>query len=211
MIPLSKGLGSSAACIAGGIFAANMFEGGILSRNEIIMLSADLEGHGDNVCSAITGGFSLFSKEGITKMPSGNDIGFILYIPKATLSTEESRGILPSSYGPAVIKKALELESSMLRALIDMDYEKAGGLMKLDVIHQPYRKKLIPYWDDVMSAAEAAGVWGTGLSGAGPTMISMCSFKSIGKIVEKMKFRVDKGYNLSIIGCGVNTRGTRGL
>ncbi|MBN2559016.1 MAG: homoserine kinase, partial [Clostridia bacterium] len=51
-IPLSRGLGSSAACIAGGIFAANELEGGILNLNEMIMMAADLEGHGDNVCAA---------------------------------------------------------------------------------------------------------------------------------------------------------------
>ncbi|MDX1359123.1 MAG: hypothetical protein R3232_09855, partial [Clostridia bacterium] len=134
-----------------------------------------------------------------------------LYIPKTTLNTKESRGILPSSYDSMIIRKAAELEQSMVRALIEKDYEKAGSLMELDVIHQPYRKKLIPYWDDVMNLSKAAGVWGTALSGAGPAMISMCRLDEVSEIIRKIKKRIDMGYDLSIIGCGVNTQGARGL
>lgn len=205
-IPMSRGLGSSAACIAGGIFAANELEGGILSEKEIIMMAAEMEGHGDNVCAAVSGGITVFNKDGYESIPDG-DVGFILYIPETTLSTKESRAILPDSYAAATFLKARELEKAMLEALHEADYEKAGALMELDVIHQPYRSKLLPYWEEVIKAAGASGAWGTALSGAGPTMISMCSKEKMDIIIENVKSLVDKHYKLNIIGCEINPDG----
>ncbi len=206
-IPVSRGLGSSASCIAGGIYAANRFEGSILTDKEIIMMAADMEGHGDNVCAAVTGGFSIFTGNDYVTIPVGDDIGFILFIPEKQLSTKMSRGILPKSYDYKTKKRAKSLEQSMMKALYDMDYVKAGNLMELDVIHQPYRSKLLPFWNDVLSAAKEAGAWGTALSGAGPSMISMCSRIRIDAIIEKLKFSIDKRYKLSIIGCEINING----
>ena len=79
--------------------------------------------------------------------------------------------------------------------------------MELDVIHQPYRSKLLPFWNDVLSAAKEAGAWGTALSGAGPSMISMCSRIGMDAIIEKIKFSIDKRYKLTIIGCEINING----
>jgi len=205
-IPLSRGLGSSAACIAGGIFAANELAGVILSEKDIIIMAAEMEGHGDNVCAAVAGGFTVFNKNGYEKIPYG-DVGFILYIPETTLSTKKSRGILPDSYDAATFLKAKELEKAMLRALHDNDFEKAGALMEQDVIHQPYRSRLLPYWDEVIDSARESGAWGTALSGAGPTMISMCSKEKTDIIIENVKSLIDKRYKLNIIGCEVNPDG----
>lgn len=213
-IPFSRGLGSSAACIAGGISVANYFEGEILSKKEIIEMSAEFEGHGDNVCAAIIGGISLFSKEEYVNLPLDDDIGFIIYVPKTTLSTKKSRAILPEKYDNETLEKANNLEISMIKALKNKDYEKAGNLMEMDVLHQPYRKKLFPYWNDVLKAAKDFGVWGTALSGAGPTMISMCSKKKMHKISLNMKNSVANTYKLNIIECEINPDGitlTEGL
>lgn len=208
-IPLSRGLGSSAACIAGGIFAANCFEKSILGEKEIIMMAAELEGHGDNVCAAVTGGFSLFNKNDFRKIQSDPGPGFILYIPNESLSTKKSREVLPSQYDKATLIRAKELEEAMVKALDENDYEKAGSLMSLDVIHQPYRKKMIPFWDDINDTAKKAGVWGTALSGAGSSMISMCSMAETENIIEYMKNHVDKKFNLNIMGCETDHKGIK--
>ncbi|MFO7611546.1 MAG: homoserine kinase, partial [Clostridia bacterium] len=206
-IPLSKGLGSSAACIAGGIFAANELEGKILNLNEMIMMAAGMEGHGDNVCAALAGGIVLFEGNGFERIPEHGAAGFILFIPESTLSTKKSREVLPSEYDEQTLATARRLEHEMIRALRECDYEKAGALMQEDVLHQPYRKSLIPYWDDVISASAAAGSWGTSLSGAGPAMISICPREAVDGIAGRIKMSIDKKYGLNIIGCGVNGRG----
>ena len=58
-IPLARGLGSSAACIVGGILAANRLAGDIFDKNKLIKIATEMEGHPDNVVPAISGGFCL--------------------------------------------------------------------------------------------------------------------------------------------------------
>lgn len=210
-IPISRGLGSSGACIAGGIYAANRHEKNLLTEKEIILMAAEMEGHGDNVCAAVSGGFSLFDNNGFRKIKSDSGPGFILYIPKTTLSTKKSREILPGQYDRDTVFLAAELKEAMIKALDENDYEKAGSLMIKDVIHQPYRKKLIPYWDNVIGTAREAGVWGTALSGAGPAMISMCSKDNIEKTADYIKIHIDKKFNLNIIGCEMEPHGIKCL
>ncbi len=81
--------------------------------------------------------------------------------------------------------------------------------MELDVIHQPYRKKLLPYWDDIISYSKSAGAWGTTLSGAGPTMISICSLIDMENIIKNLRLSIDKQYKLNIIGCEIDHQGIK--
>ena len=206
-IPMTRGLGSSAVCITGGIYAANELENRLLSEKDIVMLATEMEGHGDNVCAAITGGFSLYLGSEYQKIEAGDEVSFILFIPDMTLCTKKSRSVLPQKYDVDTLTKAKSLEISMVRALKDKDYETAGSLMEQDVIHQPYRSTLIPYWDYIISISKKAGVWGTALSGAGPSMISICKKSNMESIVNELKVSVDKRYKLNIIGCEINTHG----
>ena len=206
-IPLSRGLGSSAACIAGGLYAANAMSGYLLEENELIQIAAEMEGHGDNVCPAFMGGITLYNKDSIRSFDFSDDLAFILYIPENELSTKHSRAVLPKEYPEETKKKAELLEMEMTDALEAKDYEKAGHLMEQDVIHQPYRKKLIPFWDEVISAAGRAGVHGTALSGAGPSMISMCSKADMKTIMENLRDSIDKNHGLNIIGCEICREG----
>jgi homoserine kinase len=206
-IPLSRGLGSSAACIAGGLFAANILEGNPLTTEELIHMAAEMEGHGDNVCPAILGGITLYEKDLIRSFKNTDDLSFIVYIPQSELSTKKSRAVLPKTYPVEIIEKAAFLESEMIKAFEQKDYKKAGSLMKQDVIHQPYRKILVPFWDDVIKAAENAGVYGTALSGAGPAMISFCSTSEKQTILKKISNAIDINHGLNIIGCEICEKG----
>jgi len=202
-IPLSRGLGSSAACIAGGMYAANVLAGSPLSNTDIIHMAARMEGHGDNVCPAVLGGFTIYDKNKITSPGYSDEIAFILYIPGTELSTTTSRGVLPKEYDVNTLKKAASLGKEMIEALEASDYEKAGSLMGRDVIHQPYRKQFIPYWDAVTETAGKAGAFGTALSGAGPSMISMCPADKCETILNNVANTIDNKYGLSIMKCEI--------
>lgn len=206
-IPLSRGLGSSAACIAGGMYAANLLVGSKLSDNEIIHMAARMEGHGDNVCPAVRGGFTIYKEDQIIDAGFTDEISFILFIPKTELNTKFSRGVLPDNYPDAIIEHAKNLEWQMTTALLKKDYEKAGYIMEQDVIHQPYRKEFLPYWNDVLKGAAEAGVYGTALSGAGPTMISMCSSGQCETILNKVRNAIDIKFGLSIMRCEICKNG----
>lgn len=59
-IPMTRGLGSSSACIVGGLFGANELMGNPLSQDELVNFAAVMEGHPDNSTPAILGGYSMF-------------------------------------------------------------------------------------------------------------------------------------------------------
>src|SRR5690606_15826876 len=98
-IPISRGLGSSAACIVGGIMGANAMLGDPLDKDEILKLATEIEGHPDNVSPAIFGGLmiSVMDQDRIltNKMPIQNSLKFVAIVPDFELSTEMARSVLP--------------------------------------------------------------------------------------------------------------------
>jgi len=146
-IPVSRGLGSSAACIVGGIVAANEMAEGPLNQEAMLNLAVELEGHPDNVTPALLGGVVVSSQNetetDYIQFPVPEELAFLAAVPDVALSTKEARSVLPAqvSFGDAVYnvgKAAL-----LVAALMQQNYqvmEKALG----DRLHQPYRSKLLP-------------------------------------------------------------------
>lgn len=189
-IPIGSGLGSSAAAIIGGIVAANNICDNQLSHDEILDMASQMEGHADNVAPALNGGFNVVVFDGMKTycMNShiNDDICFIAFYPIRELKTTESRGILPEKidYKDAVFDVG---RASLLTALfLKGDYE----LLKIatqDMLHQVYRRSLIPEMYDVIEASLDSGAYGAFLSGAGPTMMSICSFEKSQGIIDSVK------------------------
>lgn len=176
-IPLSRGLGSSATAIVGGLVGANALAGEPLSRAAIAALATEIEGHPDNVVPALMGGCRLAATGidqdwEICELSWHPDILPILAIPEFTLSTEKARQVLPDSYSRAdAIFNSSHL-GLLVRALETgrIDWLKAA---LQDRIHEPYRTQLIPGRDVVQRAAIAAGAHGLVISGAGPTLLAL--------------------------------------
>ena len=72
-------------------------------------------------------------------------------------------------------------------ALVAKDYYRIGRYMQADLFHEPFRAQLIPLYVDIVNAAKANGAFGTALSGAGPTMISMIPSNIGSKFVRTME------------------------
>ncbi|MCS6815036.1 MAG: homoserine kinase [Cyanobacteria bacterium] len=175
-VPLSRGLGSSATAIVGGLVGANYLAGSPLRETELLHLAIAIEGHPDNVVPALLGGCRLAVATGETwvvcDVPWHESIVPIVAIPEFELSTSEARRALPSHYSRAdaifnaahvgLLLRGLETgDKNWLRAALD------------DRIHQPYRKVLIPGFDAVYTAALDAGAYGLVISGAGPTLLAL--------------------------------------
>lgn len=58
-IPMSRGLGSSSSAIVAGLFAANCLCDNYYSKDELLGMATEIEGHPDNVAPAIYGGFTI--------------------------------------------------------------------------------------------------------------------------------------------------------
>ena len=175
-IPVSRGLGSSAACILGGVIGANELAGSSLSKDEILNIATEIEGHPDNIAPALYGGIvvSIMEKNKVyfNKVNAAKGIKFVALIPDFTLSTKEARNVLPTivSYKDAVYN--ISRVSILISALSNGRFDLLEYAVK-DVLHQPYRGKLIPYFNDILNISNTLGALGIYLSGAGPTIIAM--------------------------------------
>jgi homoserine kinase len=186
-IPLARGLGSSAAAIVAGIELANHAAGIGLSKKEKLQIATELEGHPDNVGASLYGGLVVGSYlRNEVELLSFTDLPVeaVAYIPKTTLLTKDSRRVLPEtlSFGAAV--EASSLGNLLIASLIKGDFSIAGKMMERDLLHQPYRKGLIPHYGEFEKVAKENGAFGVALSGAGPTVLAFAE-KGSGAVLEK--------------------------
>ena len=174
-IPLSRGLGSSAAAIVAGLKAANALLGNRFSRRELLQLATNIEGHPDNVAPAIFGGFTISvvtrgRVECFSLMPR-MPLKLVVAVPQFPLSTRLARSVLPEQVRmrDAVFNVS---HAALLVAALTKGQPRFLCSAFADALHQPYREKLIPGMRDVFRAARRAGALGASLSGAGPCLIA---------------------------------------
>lgn len=178
-IPLGSGLGSSAAAVLTGLLGANELCGSPLTREQVLALAVELEGHPDNAAAALYGGLVLVGHTGqrlITRplgMPrvGGEPLRAAVVLPDVALPTHAARAALPASVPlpDAVFNNAMT--SLVVQALLEGDLELLGEVMQ-DRLHQPYRLKLIPGAAAAIEAAIQSGAAAAALSGAGPSVIA---------------------------------------
>jgi len=187
--PLARGLGSSSSAIIGGLAAAAVVSETLISEAEFIQLAVELEKHPDNVVSALVGGltinFNCSDSYDYYKINVEQGLDFILVVPDFELKTENLRQVLPGKIDYAAAISNLSRVSLLTAAFINKEYQLLKIAME-DQLHQPFRKKLIKGFDQVLNAAYDSGAYGAALSGAGPTILA-CTDHNSELIAEKMK------------------------
>ncbi|ERN41873.1 homoserine kinase [Rubidibacter lacunae KORDI 51-2] len=175
-VPLARGLGSSATAIVGGLVAADRIAGSQLKSDELADMATAIEGHPDNVVPALFGGCCLSASDdtGTTtcQLPWHDTIVPVVAIPDFELSTAAARAVLPDEFSRADAVFNVAHFGMLVRGLATGN----GDLVRVgmsDRLHQPYRLPLISGWEQVRSAARAAGAWGVAISGAGPTLLAL--------------------------------------
>ena len=175
-VPLSRGLGSSSTAIVGGIIGANVLAGSPLDNPALAQLANEIEGHPDNVIPALFGGLRLATiadkRLQVCDLPWHESVVPVVIIPEFELSTADARRVLPVKYSRADAVFNTAHIGLLLRGIATGNGDWIAGGMG-DRIHQPYRKKLIPGYDEVRRAAMQAGAWGLVISGAGPTLLAL--------------------------------------
>ncbi|MCL2399446.1 MAG: homoserine kinase [Defluviitaleaceae bacterium] len=177
-IPMARGLGSSAACVVAGLMAANALSGIGLSREELIQMGAQIEGHPDNSTPAFVGGLTvgIMTEQRLEYISipcqSWQTLRFALMIPEFELSTEKARTILPFAYSRQDVVHNTSRTALLIAALMSGDFEKLSYALD-DRIHQPYRIPLVPDMDVIFKQAKKMGAYNTYLSGAGPALIAI--------------------------------------
>ena len=173
-IPFTRGLGSSAALSAAGACACNVLHGQRLSRMQLLTVVASMEGHPDNAAPCIFGGMTAaMSQDGelfVRQIPVSSDFRYTVLIPDCEVSTESARHILPQSI-PLKDAAANSAHSLMLvQALQSSDLSLLQASAH-DFLHEPYRKKLIPHFDDMKQLCTESTEGAFFISGSGSTCL----------------------------------------
>jgi len=188
-IPISRGLGSSASVIVGGLIAANELLGRPADEKVLMSIATEIEGHPDNITPAFVGGITMASWEEdgsvvYRKLPWNDEWKLMVCIPDYELNTEISRSVLPKEV--PLTDAVFNLKRSAM--LIESLYSKDEELLKLalkDKIHQPYREKLVPGLSEITNNLKHTnGVIGTVLCGAGPSILIIYNGIGVSEIKE---------------------------
>lgn len=182
-IPVSAGLGSSAAAIVAGLVAADhMYE----LDADLLRLAVELEGHPDNVAAALLGGFVICTEEGAERFDPPPELEGVIAIPPHRVATSQARAALPPELplGDAVhnVGHASLLVLGLARADFDLV---ACGLS--DRIHQPRRAPLYPRSMELVGRARELGALGATISGAGPAVLFWTHFEQTGGVLEALR------------------------
>jgi homoserine kinase len=171
-IPDCRGLGSSVTVRLGVITGLNELAGRPLQRQQIFETCSELEGHPDNAAPAAYGGFNVVRDGQRQVFTVSAQLHFVLLVPNFEIATEQARRVLPSRVDRLHAVANCRNACAVTAAFASREYEKLRGAF-VDHLHQPFRKKLIPFLDDVIAAAESAGALGAFLSGSGSTICAV--------------------------------------
>lgn len=175
-IPMTRGLGSSSACIIGGLMGANTLMGNPLTLDEMVNLSAQIEGHPDNTAPALLGGIvtAVFDGKCVhwVKQEIFTTLKFVVIIPDFELSTEKSRECLPENVPFKDAVYNLSRASLFSASLLTGKYQNLRTAVD-DKLHQPHRLKLIKNADEVFDTCYSLGAYAVYMSGAGPSIMAI--------------------------------------
>ena len=182
-IPLSGGLGSSAAAVIAGLLAADhIFE----LDADVLALATEVEGHPDNAAAALLGGFVVCADGEATRFDVPAGLEAVAVVPGEAVRTSEARAALPADVPLADAVFNIGHGALLVLGLARGDWDLvARGLQ--DRVHQPRRRHLYPRSMDLVEKAPALGALGATISGAGPTVLVWCHYEQTGTVVEALR------------------------
>jgi homoserine kinase len=186
-IPLSGGLGSSAAAIVAGLMAADhMFE----LDADVLAHACAIEGHPDNVTAAVHGGFVVCADGRADRIDPPTGLEALAVVPEEPVRTRAARAALPGEVpmNDAVFNVAHASLLTLGLAKADWDLL-ARGLH--DRLHEQRRAHLFPRSYELAGRARELGALGATISGAGPTVLVWCFYEQTGGVAEALAVEID--------------------
>ena len=186
-IPLTGGLGSSAAAIVAGMMAADhLFE----LDADVQSLASEMEGHPDNVAAALQGGFVLCADGRVTRIDPPTGLEALAVVPLEGVQTHRARAALPESVPlqDAVFNVAHAALLTLGLARGDWDLLSRG---LQDRLHEDCRAHLFPQSAELARRAKELGALGATISGAGPAVLFWCFYEQTGAVAEALTAEID--------------------
>lgn len=208
-VPRSRGLGSSVTVRLGVLMGLNALAGSGLKPVELFQLCAALEGHPDNAAPACFGGFALSWEGGAAGFPVRPSLRFAILIPGFEMDTAQARTVLPRKVPREGAVRSAANAARIAAAFATGDYGLLRGAF-WDGLHQPYRKRLIPFLDDVIAAGEAAGAYGGFLSGSGSSVCCPAPARAAEAVAAAMRDAAARaGFESEAVVAKADNRGAR--
>ncbi len=186
-IPLSGGLGSSAAAVVAGLMAADhLFELDV----DLLAEATAIEGHPDNVAAALHGGFVIVADGQVARLDPPTGLEALAVVPTEPVRTRAARAALPEQVpvAEAVFNVAHAALLSVGIARGDWDLLSRG---LQDRLHQERRSHLFPRSFDLAGRARELGALGATISGAGPTVLVWCFYEQTGSVAGALEQEVE--------------------
>jgi homoserine kinase len=185
-IPLSGGLGSSAAAVLGGLLAADhLFELDV----DILAAATEIEGHPDNVAAALHGGFVIAGDGRVDGLDAPLGLEAILIVPDTPVRTAQARAALGAEVPRADAVHNLAAVARLILGLQTGDLELITAGLN-DRLHQPARAHLFPRSAELMARAHSLGALGATVSGAGPTILVWTQLETTGMVMDALRAEV---------------------
>ena len=220
-IPMTRGLGSSAAAIGAGLTAGFLFrDGEITQRSELFRELTAREGHGDNAAAAVFGGLQFCYPEetdllACQSVPYPESLGVIALVPEHELATSQARAALPTVHETTAVTSNMASLSLLLRSLENQDTRQLSKACT-DSLHEPYRLPLVPGLEEALVALRSDEyLMGSWLSGAGPTLASFAPRNAFPEFINGHGLSSAKaalqqaGIDSRILGLSIDHQGTQ--
>jgi homoserine kinase len=199
-----SGVGSSSASAVGSVYGMNVLLGNPYSKTELTAFAmkgeavASQSEHADNIAPALFGGFTLVKSLKpleILEIPTPSDLFAVVIHPQIEIKTADARKILPENIS---LKNAITQWSnvgSLIHGLHTNDYDLISRSLE-DVVVEPFRNQLIPGFESIKTTALKNGALGSGISGSGPSVFSLCKSHVTAKNVEKEIRKIYQNQNI---------------
>ena len=182
-VPLSGGLGTSAAAYVAGLMAADsLFE----LDAPLLANATRLEGHPDNAAAALLGGFVVCvgSRAARFDVPAGLEA--ILVVPHKHVRTAKARAAMPAQVPLTDAVHNVGHASLLVMGLLRGDWDLVSAGLH-DRLHQPRRQPLYPQSMALVRRATELGALGATISGAGPSVLFWTHYEATGAVMAKLK------------------------
>ena len=181
-VPLSGGLGGSAAsAVAGALAADGLLQAGI-AREDLLRCAIDGEragsgaAHADNAAPALYGGIVLAmpgSRLHVVELPVPSEMWAVVVHPHIEIQTQDARRVLGDEIPLAAAVTQWGNTAGLVAGLYEEDWELIARSL-LDVVAEPRRAAWVPGFPEAKAVALATGALGCSLSGSGPSVFALC-------------------------------------
>jgi homoserine kinase len=178
VIPLCRGLGSSAGAVVAGVLIADALNGVKATEAEMLRVMTIIEGHPDNVAPCYLGGMTVSVWDGnelrYVRFPSlPQDMHVVVAVPDIEVRTKDARNALPDRVGFDDAVFNLGRAALLTAAWATGSWDLLSWGMD-DKLHQQYRAKLFPGGEVIMDKVrDIPGCLGVAISGSGPSVIAL--------------------------------------